>query len=90
MSFNSKCANIHMSVTSLDHNVSIPFVNNIYLKIFSTKIIHEDLFSFKIFMNFSNSFVCFMSQNVLIHSSPKISYGARFVNTSKLYNNHAL
>ena len=57
MSFNSKCANIHMSVTTLDHNVSILFMNNTYLKIFSTKIKHEDLFSFKIFMNFSSFFV---------------------------------
>ena len=64
---------------SLNQNVSIRFVNNIYIENIRAvchKIIHEDLLYFKIFKNFFN-FSCRISwsENVLILPSPKISQG---------------
>ena len=41
MRFNSKCANTRISMTSLDQNVSLFFMNNIYLKIFKA-ILHKN------------------------------------------------
>ena len=43
MSLNSLYANTHVSMTDLDQNVSILFMNNIYLKIFKT-IWHKKLY----------------------------------------------
>ena len=41
MRFNSKCANTRVSMTSLDQNVSLFFMNNIFLKIFKA-ILHKN------------------------------------------------
>ena len=86
----SKCPNTHLLVTSLDKNISINFANNIYIENIKTawhkKLCMKTWCSSKIFMNCNNfSYLIFWFQNVLIPPSPKISQGAKCVNTAKLY-----
>ena len=86
---NSACVNTRIAMTSLDQNVSVIFMSNIYLKIFK-RIYHKKLYaticcdSISLWI-LTNFLAWFFGSNVPISPSPKIPQEEKCANTPNLY-----